>query len=309
MLSTSFPQTFRTSVIAISLLYAASLVPAQTPLHTSTSTSFNAAAERDERHATLEWQSIADHLPNPNTATPEELLAAADILRARKLQEDAIEYYNYALARGGDQPVLLNRIGVTELEVNQLQLARLCFKRVVLLKQKYAEGWNNLGATEMIAGNQKDAIHLYQKAIKLQKKNATFHANLGTAYFAAKDFESARHEFEVAVKLDESVFRHGGFGGTQIHVLTGEDRGRFNFEMARLAAAHHADENMLNWLAKAVEAGFDIRTGMADLKDFEPYRHDARVLLLTQNAKAMRSRQLASSGPLPTLPPVAAKTN
>ena len=288
----------RPTLVTLSLLLVVSLSSAQAPLASTPAT------ERALRHATPEWQSIADHLPNPKTASPTELLQAADILRARKLQEDAVEYYNYALDRGGDQAIIWNRIGVTELEENQFASARLCFKRVLAARGKYAEGWNNLGATEMISGNHRDAVRFYQKAIKIEKKNAIFHANLGTAYFTGKDFESARKEYQIAIKLDAEVFNHAGFGGTQIHVLNTEDRGRFAFEMARLAASQHDDEQVFYWLAKSVESGFDIREAMAPVKDFDAYRKDERTLVIIQNARAMRARQLATTGPVPVLPPV-----
>ncbi len=287
----------RPALIALSLLCIVSLSSAQAPLASTPET------ERALRHATPEWQSIADHLPNPKTASSADLLQAADILRARKLQEDAVEYYNYALDRGGDQALIWNRIGVTELEENQLASARLCFKRVLAARAQYAEGWNNLGATEMIAGNHRDAVRFYQKAIKIEKKNAIFHANLGTAYFTGKDFESARREYQAAIALDPEVFNHGGFGGTQIHVLNTEDRGRFAFEMARLAASQHDDQQVFYWLAKAVESGFDIREAMAPIKSFDGYRKDERTLVIIQNARTLRARQLAATGPLPALPP------
>jgi tetratricopeptide (TPR) repeat protein len=285
-------------ILASALLSLLSLSPAQAPLASTPET------ERALRHATLEWQSIADHLPNPKTASAADLLQAADILRARKLHEDALEYYYFALDRGGDPVKLWNRIGVTQLEMNQLVLARLSFKHALMLRDKYAEGWNNLGATELIAGHHREAVHSYQRAIRLEKKNATFHANLGTAYFTAKDYESARHEYQVAVKLDADVFSHNGFGGTQVHVLSNEERGRFSFEMARLALSHHAEDTMLLWLAKAVEAGFDIHEAMLNVKEFNGYIKDPRVLLIIQNGRALRSKQVASSGPLPVLPPV-----
>jgi tetratricopeptide (TPR) repeat protein len=245
---------------------------------------------------------VAPHLPDPATATAAKLEVAADVLRARRLADDAIDYYNYAVIRGGDQTVLLNKIGVTELEENRPVLARVYFRRVIAIKRKDAEAWNNLGAAENVAGNLQQAIRDYQRAVRLNGKNALFHANLGTAYFAVQDYDSARQQFEVAIRLDGGVFHRGGFGGSEINVLTADDRGRFAFEMARLAAAHHEEETMLHWLSVASEDGFDVRAGMGGLKEFTPYVKDARIAILIQNARLLRAKQIATSEPLPALP-------
>jgi tetratricopeptide (TPR) repeat protein len=265
-----------------------------------------AAIDRANRHATSEWAIVAPHLPDPETATPAILQQAGDILRARRFLEDALDYYGYAIKRGGDEASLDNRIGVTELEIGQPALARAWFRRCIALRKKDAEGWNNLGAVETISGNARQAISDYQRAVKINRKNSLFHANLGTAYFAVKDYESARHEFEVAVKLDPDVFEHGGFGGSLVHVLSADDRGRFAFEMARLAAAHGEVESMLHWLAQACEAGMDLRATMTGIKEFDPYVKDPRIAVIIRNTKALRNKELAVSEPVPTL--AAAKT-
>ena len=49
---------------------------------------------------------IQPHLPDPATATPQTLELQADILRARRFPADAMDYYNYAIARGGNVSVL-----------------------------------------------------------------------------------------------------------------------------------------------------------------------------------------------------------
>ena len=261
----------------------------------------DAALDRALRHATPEWQIVAPHLPDPATASAALLQQAGDILRARRFPEDAIEYYDYALKRGGNEVTLDKSIGVTELQLGQPALARVYFRRCIALSKKDAEAWNNLGAVETMTDNYRQAIFDYQRAIKFNRNNSLFHANLGTSYFAVKDLESARHEFEVAVKLDPEVFHRGGFGGSQVYVLNAEDRGQFAFEMARLAALHGEEESMLHWLAQASEAGIDLRAEMANIKEFEAYNKDPRIAVIIRNTQALRNKELAVSEPVPTL--------
>jgi tetratricopeptide (TPR) repeat protein len=283
------------SLLSLAMLSGPAGLWTQEPVH-------NEAVERALRHATPEWAIVGPHMPNPDTATPEALALAADVLRARRMQEDALDFYRYALKRGGDETKLENDIGVTLLELNRTVEARIAFKRAVQLKPKYAQGWNNLGATEYVAGNPRAALQHYLRAVKLDKKSAVFHSNLGTAYFELKDYESARSQFEKAVKLDQGIFQEGGWSGVQAHVLSTSDRGRYCFEMAKMAARQHDGDNVVRWLARASEAGFNVKEQMAGDKDFDAYRKDPRVVLAIQNARAIRTGQIADSGLTPPLP-------
>jgi hypothetical protein len=53
-------------------------------------------------HQNPVWESVRAHLPDPTTATAVQLESAADVLRARRFLEDAIDYYGFALQRGGE---------------------------------------------------------------------------------------------------------------------------------------------------------------------------------------------------------------
>jgi tetratricopeptide (TPR) repeat protein len=260
-------------------------------------------ANRAMRHATVEWAQMAPHLPDPQTATAEKLSEVGDVLRARRMQEDALDYYRYALKRGGgDESRIQNNIGVTLLELNRLAEARVAFRRALKVKPKYAQGWNNLGATEYAAGNPKAALTNYLRAVKLDHRSAVYHSNLGTAYFELKDYESARSEFERAIKLDAGVFQEGGWAGVEARVLSTSDRARYCFEMAKMAARSRDTDNVIRWLARSSEAGFDVKSEMSSDKDFEVYRKDPRVLMAIQNARAIRTGQVAESGLAPGSP-------
>jgi tetratricopeptide (TPR) repeat protein len=269
----------------------------------------SSSAERETRHASPDWLLVQPHLPSPTTGTAAQLQLAGDVLRARRMTEDALDYYRYALARGGDEGALLNRIGITELELHQPALARAMLRRATQVKPRNPDSWNNLGAAEYADADFHAAVTDYKRAIKLNKKDATFHANLGTAYFDMKDFESAQKQFAQAFALDHTVFDRNGFGGVEAHILSPADRGRFCFEMARLAAAHHDEETMLHWLAQASEAGYDVAPEMANDHHLYAYRKDPRVELILTNARALRGRNLAASAPVPTLPPETPRQN
>jgi Flp pilus assembly protein TadD len=248
---------------------------------------------RERMRQSDQWEEIQKHLPNPATATPQLLEEQADILRARKFPADAMDYYNYAIARGGSPPQLLNKIGLAQLEMGNIQLARVYFQRVVKMSRKDASAWNNLGAADFVDGKQNDALSDYKKAIKLDKRQAVFHANLAGAYFTTKDYHGARREIAAALELDPQIFEVEGTGGVSAHVLSAQDRARFSFEMAKMYARSNMVEEMLHSLATAAEAGLEVQAEMRKDAYLVKFEMDPRVVVLVRNARMLRATQPA----------------
>jgi tetratricopeptide (TPR) repeat protein len=268
----------------------------------------NTNITRELRHQDPQWQTIKPHLPDPATATVAQLETVGDVLRARRFPEDAMDYYLYALRRGGDEVSLMNKLGVTELDLRQTAAARTYFERAIRLKKKDAIAWNNLGAVEYIDGRFGTSISDYSRAIKLDRKSATFHSNLATALFEEKRYKDAREQFKVALKLDPDIAHHDGVGGLTAHMVSPEDHARYCFEMARLYAELGDQTNMLHYLTMASEAGFDVLEEMRADNVMTQYRKDPRVVLLVKNAHALRSGRASidsEAGKIPPLPPVA----
>lgn len=266
----------------------------------------NVGSDVQTKHQDPQWLIVQPHLPDPATASPEKLEQAADILRARRFPEDALDYYNYALRRGGHEAKLLNKIGITQLELRNIGTARIYFERVVRLNKKDAQAWNNLGAVEYLDKRYGRAISDYGRAIKLDKESAIFHSNLGTAYFEQKDYRNARKQFDLALQLDPDLAHHDGPAGITAHMLSPEDHARYCFEMARLYAGRGDEVNLMHYLTMASEGGFDVLREMEGDKVLASYRKDPRVLLLVRNAQALRSSHNSIAevkDGLPPLPP------
>ena len=291
-----FPPPFVTVVVvSVTCLGAGKCVSAQQRT--------NARLDRALRHSDVQWIAVAPHLPDPATASSADLEQAADVLRARRLPEDALEYYGYALARGGNAPRLLLKQGVTQLELQNVVLARTLFRQSVKLDAKNPDAWNNLAATEYLQHDLSRAVSDYKHALKLNHTVATFHSNLGTAFFEGKNYKQAVVEFARALQLDPEVFEKHSGNGVMAHMLSPADRGRFFYELAKLALSRGDEAEMLHWLAKASEGGFDIRAEMAGDAKMAKYRSDPRVTELTQSTKALRTTQVVSLGSIPELKP------
>lgn len=264
-------------------------------------------AVRAIRHQDPQWDLVKPHLPDPTTATAQQLETTGDVLRARRFPEDATDYYLYALRRGGNEIELMNKLGVTQLDLRHTAQARAYFERALHLKQKDAVAWNNLGAVEYIDGRFATAISDYGRAIKLDKKSATFHSNLATALFEEKKYKDARNQFKIALQLDPDMAHRDGVGGLTAHMISPEDHARYCFEMAKLYAELGDETNMLHYLTMASENGFDVMGEMRSDSALDRYRKDARVILLVRNAKALRSGRASiddAQSKIPPLPPV-----
>lgn len=286
-------------LVAYSLL----LVPLSSTALAQKQAELTSAEERAAFHQDPQWAIIAPHLPDPKTASAQELDTAGDVLRARRFPEDALDYYGYALARGGSVSELLNKMGVIRLELRQTDLARELFLRTVRAQKKDAAAWNNLGVTEYIRRQYRAAIADYGRAAKLDKTSAVYHSNLGMAYFDNGDVEMARREFAVAVKLDPQAFNRRETGGLTAHIVGTQNYPHFAFEMAKVYARHHDDENTLLWLAKATEAGYDTKGELGADPVLAAYVKDPRVLMMLKNAQQMRSHSVAAAGAAHSLGP------
>jgi tetratricopeptide (TPR) repeat protein len=259
------------------------------------------AEERAAFHRAPEWLLIVPHLPDPKTASAAQLEMTGDVLRARRFPEDALDYYEYAIARGGQVSDLLNKMGIVRLELRQTALARELFRQAVRAKKKDAAGWNNLGVTEYMERQFKSAISDYRHATKLNKHSSAFHSNLGMAYFESGDMESARKEFATALNIDSQAFERRDTGGSAVQVLGTQNYAELAFEMAKVYAHHHNDAATILWLSKATEAGFDTRGGMARDGILQSYVRDPRVILMLKNAQELRSRSVAAAAPTQSL--------
>src|SRR5260370_39066635 len=154
-------------LVLIGLLSAPPPLLSELPAGLQQQTAPNSEVMREIRHRDPQWESVRLHLPDPAIATEEQLETVADVLRARRFPEDALDYYLYALKRGGgNQVMLMNRIGVTQLELRHTAAARAYFQRAIQLQKKDPDARNNLGAAEYMNGRLETSRPGYSLARK-----------------------------------------------------------------------------------------------------------------------------------------------
>jgi tetratricopeptide (TPR) repeat protein len=194
--------------------------------------------------------------PPSGDATAADLENQGDQLRAEKLYLDALDYYHAALNKKPNDAHLLNKIGITELMMQRYKEARKSFEHSIHADRNYADAYNNLGVILYEIKKYGPAVKQYQKAIEKDANSASFYSNLGAAYFSKRDFDPAVKAYERALELDPDVFERTSRAGVQAQLPSPEDRAHYDYTVAKLYAKMGFSDQSLEYLRKAMEAGY-----------------------------------------------------
>jgi tetratricopeptide (TPR) repeat protein len=205
--------------------------------------------------------------PPAADATAADLERQGDQLRSQKLFLDAIDYYHAALGKSPNDARLLNKIGIMELLMQRYKEARKSFERSIKADRKYADAYNNLGVILYETRKYGAAVKEYEKAIAQDNNAASFFSNLGAAYFSKKDFDRAVEAYQHALELDPEVFERTSRDGVQAQLPSPEDRARYDYTVAKLYAKMGFSEQSLEYLRRAMEAGYkDLKNVYKDVE-------------------------------------------
>jgi tetratricopeptide (TPR) repeat protein len=213
--------------------------------------------------------------PAPD-ATAAALEKQGDQLRGEKLYLDALDYYRAALGKKANDAALLNKIGITELMMQRYKEARKSFEHAIKSDKAFADAHNNLGVVLYEGKRYGPAVKEYEKAIARDDSSASFFSNLGAAYFSKHDFEAAVTAYQHALDLDPDVFERTSRAGVQAQLPSPEDRAHYDYTVAKLYAKMGLSEQSLEYLKKAMEAGY---------KDLKDVYKDAEFAELRKNPR------------------------
>ncbi len=227
-----------------------------------------------------------------SSLTAPELESRGDALRWQKDYTAASDAYRAALRRAPKNPVLWNKLGMTELQLgagvsgNQrnffFKSARSDFEKAVKLKKDYAEAVNNIGVIYFQQGNYDKAIIRYKRALEI-RDSASFHTNLGSVYFAQKKLDLAMHEYLTAFRLDPEVFDRSSTTGLSGRVSRPEDRAKYAFLLARMYARVGDVDHAIRQIRTALENGYKELDPLYNDQEFAAVRNDPRFAELMQH--------------------------
>jgi tetratricopeptide (TPR) repeat protein len=215
--------------------------------------------------------------PPAASASATELENTGDLLQTDKNYLDAIDYYEAALAKDPHSAILVNKIGISQLQLHRYKDARKSFERSIRINKAYANAYANLGVIYYEEASYGKSIRNYDKAIALDKDAAVFYNNRAAALFAKKEFEKASMDYAKAFELDPDIFeRSERGGGVQARLPSPQDRAHYDYVLAKLYARNKMSERSLHYLRKAMEDGYkDIKNVYRD-QEFSDLRKDPR---------------------------------
>jgi tetratricopeptide (TPR) repeat protein len=213
--------------------------------------------------------------PSPD-ASVTDLEARADQLRAQKLYLDSLDYYAAALAKQPNSAKLLNKIGISELQMQRYREAKKAFEQSIKADREFADARNNLGVVYYEERKYAAAIKQYTKAIEIDDNSSSFYSNLGAAYFSKRDFDRAAGSYQRALQLDPDVFERSSRGGVQAQLPSPEDRAHYDYTVAKLYAKMGFSDRSLEYLRKAMEEGYKDFKNVYKDSEFVELRKDKR---------------------------------
>ena len=198
------------------------------------------------------------------------------------------------LEAASDEAVQRNNLGASLLQQGKVDEAVAEFQKAVALDPKYTAAHLNLGYAYDRRVQTEEAMAQYQKVIALEPDNLFAHNNLGVLYDKRGLHAGAIREFERVLQVDPSNAtardnleraknskdiaqeREERFAQARKEVEARPDDPRAAYNLGRLFASYNKKEQALEWLAKALELGFDDVKFLKDDPALAPLKDDPR---------------------------------
>jgi tetratricopeptide (TPR) repeat protein len=228
-------------------------------------------------------EAKAQDKPSANLSSQETLSPEmrGDLLMIHQRYLEAIDAYRQAPR---DSAVRWNKLGIAYHHVFALEEAKMDYEQALKLKPKYGEALNNLGAVYYAQKDYKTAEKLYRRALRIMPNSATTYNNLGTAYFAEQKFKQGAEAYRAAFALDPQIFREDPLQAIS-EWSSSDERARMDFCLAELYAQAGMKDQAIEYLRKALDAGFNDNKRLMQDQEFASIRKTAEFAQLMAMAK------------------------
>ena len=175
--------------------------------------------------------------------------------------------------------VIFNKLAMAYSSLRQFRQAEEAVKRAIRLEPEYPYAHNTRGIIFLATRFDRQAIRSFKEAIKLKPEEASFYLNLGHAYVRDNEYQEGLRTYQKALEIDPEIFQR-----TDIIELSYEFEDAANpekfYQMARIVTEEEDKDTSLEYLGKALSAGFsDSRRLMSDAA-FEKLRQDDEFVKL-----------------------------
>jgi len=179
----------------------------------------------------------------------------ARILMATKRYKEAVDAYEKLSRQSPRDAAYPNFAGIGRMQLGDYKGAQKDFERATKVNKKFADAYNNLGTVAFTEKNYRQALRQYQKAISLQPQVPGYYTNVGYAYFAQKRMPEAMAAFRKALTLDPKAFEESSRNGSVMQEQSIDDRGLFDFMLAKGYAQSGDAQRCASYLRKAFDEG------------------------------------------------------
>ncbi len=206
--------------------------------------------------AAVDLVAAADPVATTHMEAARTLEEKGDLARKRSNYYGALAYYLDAVKMAGQNAVLYNKLGITELQMGNRGPARKYFGMALKTDSRNSIAFNNLGAVACTDGKYKLAIKYLKQALALDESDATAHLNLAEAWVGMGETERAMTEYSRALELDADILSNS-MDGVVAQVHSPAQRARISFLIAKAYAKRGNIEGALEYLRRARDDHYD----------------------------------------------------
>ena len=173
--------------------------------------------------------------------------------------------------------IIFNKLAIAYSRLQQFPQAEKAVERAIRLEPGYASAHNTIGIVYLANLSNKRAIRSFQEAIRLMPEEANFHVNLGQAYLREEKYQEGLRTFQKALELDPHILDNANvieLTPQSTEVVTEERL----YQMARVFAELGNKESCLDYLGKALSAGFSDGRRLLNDTAFEKFFEDEEFL-------------------------------
>lgn len=135
-------------------------------------------------------------LPEENTAHTLNIQGYQHLLKGEA--EEALSYFQRALALAPENPIILNNMGNALLNLNRFDAAQEAYQQAIAANLNYLKPYRNLALLYQLQGKNNEAIAAYLKYLDLAPDDGEAHHNLGLLYMTEGRTTEAVDAFEAA---------------------------------------------------------------------------------------------------------------
>jgi tetratricopeptide (TPR) repeat protein len=200
--------------------------------------------------------TAAEPIATTHSEAARTLEEKGDLERKHNNYDGALAYYLDAVRAAGQNAMLYNKLGITELQMGNRGPARKYFGMALKTDSRNVIAFNNLGAVACTDGKYKLAVKYLKQALALNESDATAHLNLAEAWVGMGETDRAMTEYSRALELDADILS-SSMDGVVAQVHSPEQRARISFLIAKAYAKRGNIEGALEYLRRARDDHYD----------------------------------------------------